>query len=54
MKMGGSFKDDGIVLNGTKNQQRVKCPKCGGKRSLSVNVGLGLYHCFSCNFKGRI
>lgn len=52
--MSGKFNEAGIVLNGTKNQQKTKCPSCGGKKTLSVNIGLGLYHCFSCNLKGKV
>ena len=44
----------GIELKEGINQQRVKCPSCLGKRSLSVNIGLKLYNCFSCSFKGKV
>ena len=52
--MSDKFKQSGITLNGNKNQQKTDCPSCGGNKTLSVNIGLGLYHCFSCNLKGRI
>ncbi len=38
-------------------EQRVPCPKCdAGPRddALGVNVEDGRYHCFRCNWKGRV
>ncbi len=37
-----------------KNQQKLDCPRCSVKNSLSVNKGLGLYNCYSCGFKGKV
>ena len=48
-----TFKQLGIQLKKGKNQQKTKCPKCGGKNSLSVNVGLRLFKCHSCKWSGK-
>jgi hypothetical protein len=38
-------------------EQRVACPQCAKNRrdtALGVNVETGAFHCFRCNWKGRV
>lgn len=52
-----SFEAAGIDIKGRKNGNfKTKCPKCGGKYDLSVNIleGVWLCHKGSCGFKGNI
>lgn len=50
----------GIEIRGTRTLQKVKCPACSHTRrnkadkSLSVNVGEGLYNCHNCGWKGHV
>lgn len=44
-----------LGVSATTGQYRVRCPKCEGRRkTLSVDIGRGLFHCFRCGWSGRI
>lgn len=45
----------GIVVNTTKSSKELifRCPKCN-REKLYVNVNNGLFHCFRCDYKGKL
>jgi len=50
------FLGDSEKINYNKNgQTRFHCPKCRHhNKKLEVNIGLGIFHCWICNFSGSI
>lgn len=53
-----TYEELGIVVNPHgEEEQRVPCPRCDhGPRdeALGVNVSTGAFHCFRCQWKGRV
>ena len=57
-----NFKAYGITIDtATHGKVRIKCPFCSesrthnkGEKCLSVDLDLGLYHCFHCGESGYV
>lgn len=44
-----------LIMSGAveRGSRRFDCPDCKSHRGVSVNYSRGVFHCFSCEFKGN-